>query len=854
MTQKKTVKDEPKRPEEEFCLACMQKFGRRERCIHCGATRQDVSWTPPRLKPGTIIHNRYLIGRCLGQGGYAITYLGLHLGLNHRVAIKEFYPSDLVDRQEGTLQITPRANAPAGDPATLFKHGLARFLEEGRSITKCHQPTPHPNIVRVTDIFEENGTAYLVMDYLEGISLEEHLRKQPSGCILERELMEYVKPVLEGLKAVHRQGFLHRDIKPGNIYITKEGNVLLIDFGAARETLGKQQQTLTVTLTPGYAPPEQYSGGSNQGPWSDVYGVAATMYRCITGETPPSAMARLSGTPLKAPNEFGHVRLNGRVERAILGGLELDQTKRIQSPEEMERVLQGTRMDHFLEKTLPGTVRKIPWSTIRLIVLAIVVAVASYLVPATLSPYIRGFLSSKTAQTASSSKQANQTTQPPSSSQPETAAPKPPDQTSSANTGQSPPPSESAPSTPAKEASETPTAQNTPAVTTPPTLPMPDPSDLQASAQYAAWTAARSNAEQLREQLKAAGKDQTPEAKQGENLYNQASMESDLRRATSIYRDAAMIFRAVVEGKPIQDILAALWEPAPNETLEPGSLRTLQLAEGVSMDFVWIPPGSYYRGSTQDDSDARPDESPRRNVRISRGFWMSRFEVTVAQFAAFAQGSSYRTTAEYTGGAWILTSSGKREWRRGLTWMNPPFTQGPDHPVTMVSWDDAKAFCAWLSERCGREVRLPSEAEWEYTCRAGTETRFYWGNDLLQGATWMNAADICLQRRFREWVTAPYDDGYQFTAPVGSYQGNAWGLYDMHGNVWEWCEDWYSETFYTSGPDVDPLCQETENRRCVRGGSWLWYPVFARSSMRMKYAPSYTTTDLGFRVVLVPRQ
>ncbi len=834
MTPGKPVKDEPKRPEEEYCLACMEKFGRRERCIHCGATRQDVSWSPPRLKPGTIIHSRYLIGRCLGQGGYAITYLGLHLGLNHRVAIKEFYPSDLVDRKEDTLQVMPRANAPSGDPATLFKHGLARFLEEGRSITKCHQPTPHPNIVRVTDIFEENGTAYLVMDYLEGMSLEEQLRKQPSGCISERELMEYIKPVLEGLKAVHRQGFLHRDIKPGNIYITKEGNVLLIDFGAARETLGKQQQTLTVTLTPGYAPPEQYSGGSNQGPWSDVYGVAATMYRCVTGETPPSAMARLSGTPMKAPNDFGHVRLNGRVERAILGGLELDQNKRIQSPEEMERVLEGTRMDRLLETALPSQLfRKLPWWAIRLAILAVVVAYAVYIVPATVSPYISDYLTRKETN-------PNRQKQVKTEQKGET---KPKENEKTEETGNQ-----------AKEEqpSEKPTDALKPAAPAV-TQPEPDSSDLKSLAQYTAWTTARGEADTLREQVNSLGKNQTPEAIQAETLYNQASSESDLRRATSLYRDAALIFKAVIENKPLKEIMASLWEPAPNETIEPGTLRTLTLGDGVEIDFVWIPAGTFTRGSSPNDPDARPDEQPARTIRISRGFWMSRFEITVAQFSAFVQNASYRTTAEYTGGGWILTPSGKREWRRDLTWMNPLFPQEQSHPVTVVSWDDAKAFCSWLSEQCGREVRLPTEAEWEYACRAGTTTRFCWGDNMLDGAAWMNGADICLQRRFKDWLVASFNDNYVYTAPSGSYQGNAWGLYDMHGNVWEWCEDWYSEKYYTSSADTDPVCDIAENRRCIRGGSWLWYPAFARSSMRMKYAPAYITNDIGFRAVLIPR-
>jgi len=276
------------------CLACLLPFGKGLVCANCGTSRTNIPWEQPQLRPGTKVHGRYLIGKALGKGGFAITYLALQEGLNRRVAIKEYFPFDVAERGDNASTVQLRTNLGLTETTVSYRRGVSRFLEEGQNIVQCHQPNPHPNLVRVTDYFEENGTAYLVMDYVDGISLENFLKAQPRSRLEEREARDLIMPVLSGLSAVHKHGFLHRDVKPGNIYISKQGTVILLDFGSARQALSNERHTLTVMLTPGYAPPEQYSGDGEQGPWTDVYGVAATLYRCVTGETPPSAMSRIS--------------------------------------------------------------------------------------------------------------------------------------------------------------------------------------------------------------------------------------------------------------------------------------------------------------------------------------------------------------------------------------------------------------------------------------------------------------------------------------------------------------------------------------------------------------------------------
>ena len=224
----------------------------------------------------------YKIGSVLGQGGFGITYLARDPNLDENVAIKEYLPSAFASRDiEG--QVKPLTPDHEGD----YRWGLERFIDEGRTLARFD----HPGIVRVLSVFEENSTAYLVMRYEKGESMSAILKRERT--IAEPQLRQIMGEIMEGLEQVHEAGFIHRDIKPANIYIRENGSAVLLDFGAARQALGIQTQTLTTLVSPGYAPFEQYySNGTAQGPWTDIYALGATAYRSITGKAPLPAVDR----------------------------------------------------------------------------------------------------------------------------------------------------------------------------------------------------------------------------------------------------------------------------------------------------------------------------------------------------------------------------------------------------------------------------------------------------------------------------------------------------------------------------------------------------------------------------------
>ncbi len=235
------------------------------------------------LPTGTQI-DCFEIRTVLGTGGFGITYGAYDNRLERRVAIKEYFPSGLAYRSSNgtTLHLASQTDGSA------YEYGLKRFLEEGRVLAKFREPS----IVRVTQFLEANGTAYLVMDYEDGEPLSSHLDRVVT--LDENEVKDIVVPVLEGLSVVHSKHYLHRDIKPSNIFLRKSGPAVLLDFGAARRALEEQSSAMTVMLTPGYAPFEQYSKGDKQGPWSDIYALGATMYHCIVGAAPTPATDRLT--------------------------------------------------------------------------------------------------------------------------------------------------------------------------------------------------------------------------------------------------------------------------------------------------------------------------------------------------------------------------------------------------------------------------------------------------------------------------------------------------------------------------------------------------------------------------------
>jgi len=233
------------------------------------------------LQPGYQLH-WYVIREILGQGGFGITYLADDTNLNQRVAIKEYLPTELAVREQDDS-----VHPVSGEHGEQFKWGLDRFIREAQTLAQFK----HHNIVRVLTVFADNNTAYMVMEYEEGRAFHDILKDKKT--IPEGEQLQILMPLLDGLEKIHAMGFIHRDIKPANIYIRTDGSPVLLDFGSARQALGHQTRTLTTMVSPGFAPFEQYvSKSDKQGPWTDIYGLGATLYRASIGRSPANAMDR----------------------------------------------------------------------------------------------------------------------------------------------------------------------------------------------------------------------------------------------------------------------------------------------------------------------------------------------------------------------------------------------------------------------------------------------------------------------------------------------------------------------------------------------------------------------------------
>lgn len=318
---------------EQYCYNCMSLVGQDSTfCRYCGKNlRESSDMSPYQLKPGTVLQNRYLIGSVLGEGGFGITYIGLDKVLAKRVAVKEFYPAGAAHRASvvsGDVIIT-RGKEP------MYRRGVERFVQEARSLAAF---SSEDGIVDVLDTFQANNTAYIVMEYLEGNTLKALLKTK--GVFDASDLIKLMEPVMKSLSVMHRTGFIHRDISPDNIMLTNNGKLKLMDFGSARYFLN-QDSELSVMLKQGYAPVEQYSSRSQQGPYTDVYALCATIYTCITGTVPENSLDRSRYDTLVPPSAKG-VRISPVHEKALLHGLQPNAAVRCPNMETLMREFNGT--------------------------------------------------------------------------------------------------------------------------------------------------------------------------------------------------------------------------------------------------------------------------------------------------------------------------------------------------------------------------------------------------------------------------------------------------------------------------------------------------------------------------------
>ena len=295
--------------------------------------------------------HEYRIDQVLGAGGFGITYRARDVNLDKDVAIKEYLPGELAMRAPDGNVVAQATEREAG-----YKWGLERFVQEARTLGKFS----HPNIVRVLRYFEANATAYVVMDYESGDPLKTVLQLDPQPP--ESKLKAWLGPLLEGLGAVHAAGFLHRDIKPDNIFIRSDGKPVLIDFGAARQALGGETKSLTSILTPGYAPLEQYSGEGKQGPWTDLYAMGGVLYRAVTDKNPPDAVSRIRGEQLGTGVGSGLQAARGKYSppflQAIEWALKLDEKQRPQSVTQWKETVLAERRVAPVAKREPDVERR----------------------------------------------------------------------------------------------------------------------------------------------------------------------------------------------------------------------------------------------------------------------------------------------------------------------------------------------------------------------------------------------------------------------------------------------------------------------------------------------------------------
>jgi formylglycine-generating enzyme required for sulfatase activity len=327
---------------------------------------------------------------------------------------------------------------------------------------------------------------------------------------------------------------------------------------------------------------------------------------------------------------------------------------------------------------------------------------------------------------------------------------------------------------------------------------------------------------------------------------------------------ARFVYHAMTDSGPCNDTT----EPAAGYSagVRPGNPF---ITNSIGMRLARIPVGEFPMGNAESAEslcrafpaceperiDKLDDEQPRHTVRITKAFYLGVHEVTVAQFRQFTEEAPYEAESDRdgTGGWGYAAEIAYFEGRRPkYSWREPGFRQADNHPVVNVTWNDAVAFCEWLTRQEGRTYRLPTEAEWEYACRAGSTTRYQNGDDPEALTDVAALYDTMTKDVFPQWASCAVHgtDGHVFTAPVGSFRPNAFGLCDMHGNVWEWCSDWYGEDYYATSPSNDPHGPETGVVRVRRGGSWHTWPLYMRSSFRNYNTPDTRYVLVGFRVAL----
>ena len=591
-----------------------------EICSNCGAYLPSL--IRGLLTPGTQLGDKpYQIDYPLGRGGFGVTYRGHHTLLKQIVAIKEYYPQNYALRHPTTGGFTIPRNQQE-----IFQQGLRRFLQEGKILAQLN----HPHVVRVIDLFEENETAYLVMELVRGKSLRKELDSQPEKKFPPQKVKEIITDLVSALSAVHQQGIFHLDIKPDNILLTPEGRLVLTDFGSAKQTFGTSMGTSsTESFAESYAAPEVLARGE-VGVESDIFEVGMMVYEMLSGQLPPNVLER----SLSKEKSWEPEGLESSWQKLLMSALVLAKEGRPGNIEEWWEM-------NFHKKSTERT-QESGWKT-------------------------KEFKNRK------------------------------------------------------KDISS------------------------------------------------------PPRQKFGFEVIKVNSRGKEIDRRS---------YEA--------EFLAE------------------NLDSGLVLEMVYIPGGSFLMGSPEYEDERFDSESPQHQVNI-KPFLMSKYPITQDQYQA-------------------------------IMGDNPSYFKGGKRPVERVSWHDATKFCEKLSSKTGKIYRLPSESQWEYACRAGTSTPFYFGETMT--------SELVNYDGNYPYGNAPFGEYREQTTDVGSFLPNAFGLYDMHGNVSEWCLDAWHHNYYGAPTNGSAWKTGGSNRkRVLRGGCWDSYSRNCRSAWRFYYNADDLYYYRGFRVV-----
>ena len=601
------------------------------------------------LAPGTRLEE-FEIEEVLGAGGFGVTYLARDLSpLAAWRAVKEYMPRDWGTRR-GDGTIGPRTGANAED----YGWGLERFLEEARILSRFK----HPNIVHVYQVFEARGTAYMVTEYVEGRTLSAEVKK--AGPLSESRVREVLAALTDGLSAVHASGLLHRDIKPANVMVREDGTPVLIDFGAARQAMGRHSRSVTALLTPGYAPIEQYSARGNQGPWTDIYALGAVAYFALGGGVPEDATERVPEDRLPSLSAAAPGRVSGELASAVDAALAVDRRDRPQSLAAWSALLAGSVEHGERRSRRAGTGesrdresrrdRSREGDSTRRWWLA--GAGATALAGAVLVAALAGPWQGTVSDDEGDETRVVEDTATSPSGEPEDGAVVEGESGGEAGGG------ETAAVVDEGVVDEGVAAEER----------SPSPSAVEE-----ALGLDRAARRVIQEGLAASGLD----AGAADGLFGPGT-----RRALREWQAASGV---TATGYVDASAAAALRVAAEDGARVAAQRQAEREAERRR-------PGRVFQ-----DCDACPEMVVMADGRLAMG----RYEVTVGEYRAFAS-----ATGGGAGGG--CTSLGD-----GDSWRDPGFPQSDRHPVVCVSWEDAQEYVSWLSRRTDAAYRLPTEEEWE---------------------------------------------------------------------------------------------------------------------------------------------